>query len=326
MKAIFAEYPSSTDPLDGLRFGEQPDAKPLDDGWTILTVKAAGLNHHDLWTLKGAGLPADRFPMILGGEASGLDEHGNEVFVGTIIADIRWSHNPARDPRHTVLSEGYPGTFAERVAVPRHVLVPKPPEFSHEQAAAVTGTWLTAYRMLFTKSGLRPGDTVLVQGAGGGVSSALIRLARAAGFVVWVTSRSEDKRRTALDIGAHATFPTGSPLPAAVDAVMESVGRATWNHSLNSVRPGGTIVITGATSGSDPVAELDRVFRNELRIIGSTSGTVEEMTRLTEFMLHHNLRPDIAEVLPFEEAERGFRLLERGEMSGKLVFSWNPSL
>jgi NADPH:quinone reductase-like Zn-dependent oxidoreductase len=322
MKAVFAEYPSSTDPLAGLRFGEQPDAKPIDDGWTILSVKAAGLNHHDLWTLRGAGLPADRYPMILGGEASGLDENGNEVFVGTIIADIRWSHDPARDPGHTVLSEGAPGTFAERVAVPRHVLVPKPPEFSHEEAAGLTGTWLTAYRMLFTKSGLQPGETVLVQGAGGGVSTALIRLARAAGFVVWVTSRSEHKRRTAIDIGAHAAFPTGTPLPRAVDAVMESVGRATWSHSLSAVRPGGSIVVTGATSGSDPIAELDRVFWNELRIIGSTSGTVTEMAHLTEFMLHNNLRPNVTEVFPFAQADHAFRLLERGELSGKIVFSW----
>jgi NADPH:quinone reductase-like Zn-dependent oxidoreductase len=322
VKAVFAEYPSSADPLAGLRFGEQPNATPPQDDWTILTVRAAGLNHHDLWTLRGAGLPADRYPMILGGEASGLDENGNKVFIGTIIADIRWSHDPAGDPRHAVLSEGAPGTFAERVAVPRHVLVPKPRVFSHEEAACITGTWLTAYRMLFPKSGLRPGETVLVQGAGGGVSTALIRLARAAGFVVWVTSRSESRRRTAVEIGAHATFPTGTPLPGPVDAVMESVGRATWNHSLSSVRPGGTIVITGATSGSDPVAELDRVFWNELQIIGSTSGTVDEMAYLTEFMVHHNLRPNITEVFPFAQADSGFRLLARGELSGKIVFSW----
>jgi len=221
MKAVFAAYPSTEDPLAGLRFGEQPEANPPDDTWAVLTVKAAALNHHDLWTLRGAGLPANRYPMTLGCEASGLDSQGNEVFIGSIIAAPVWSHEPVRDPLHTMPSEGSPGTFAERVAVPRHILVPKPEAFSHREATCLTGTWLTAYRMLFTKSGMRPGDTVLIQGAGGGVSTALIRLARAGGFQVWVTSRSERKRAAVLDIGAHAAFPSGAPLPAAVDAVMK---------------------------------------------------------------------------------------------------------
>jgi len=322
MYAVYAQHPSSDDPLGALRFGERPEATVPDDTWTLVTVKAAGLNHHDLWTLRGAGLPAGRYPMILGGEASGTDEEGKEVIVGTIIAAARWSHEPVRDPAHTLLSEGAPGTFAERVAVPRHVLAPKPPEFTHAEAACVTGTWLTAYRMLFTKSGLTPGDTVLVQGAGGGVSTALIRLARAAGFRVWVTSRSAEKRAAAERLGAHAAFGSGRPLPEPVDAVMESVGRATWSHTLRSVRPGGTVVVTGATSGADPIAHLNRIFWNELRVIGSTSGTLDELRRLLALMTEHGLRPDIAAELPFADARKGFERLLLGDVVGKIAFHW----
>ncbi|MFJ6895180.1 zinc-binding dehydrogenase [Streptomyces hokutonensis] len=322
MLAVYAQHPSSDDPLGSLCFGEHPEPTVPDDTWTVVTVKAAGLNHHDLWTLRGAGLPADRYPLILGGEASGTDEEGNEVIAGAVIAAPRWSHEPVRDPAHTLLSEGTPGTFAERVAVPRHVLAPKPPEFTHAEAACVTGTWLTAYRMLFTKSGLNPGDTVLIQGAGGGVSTALARLGRAAGFRVWVTSRSLEKRVAAELLGAHASFPSGMPLPEPVDAVMESVGRATWSHSLRSVRPGGTIVVTGATTGADPIAHLNRIFWNELKVVGSTSGTLDELRRLLAFMTEHGLRPDIADELHFTEAHKGFARLLDGDVVGKIAFHW----
>ncbi|MFD6315268.1 zinc-binding dehydrogenase [Streptomyces nigra] len=322
MHAVYAQQPSPAAPLQALRIGEQPEAVPPDGGWTVITVKAASLNHHDLWTLRGAGLPADRYPIILGCEASGVDDEGNEVIVGSIITEPRWCHDPVRDPARTLLSEGAPGTFAERVAVPRHVLVPKPQDFSHTEAACVTVTWLTAYRMLFTKSGLRPGDTVLIQGAGGGVSTALTRLARAAGFRVWVTSRSESKRKAAEHLGAHAAFGSGERLPEPVDAVMESVGRATWHHSLKSVRPGGTIVVTGATSGADANAHLFRMFWNELTVVGSTNGTLDELNLLLSFMRLHGLRPDIADELPFTDAGRGFARLLDGNVFGKIVFTW----
>jgi NADPH:quinone reductase-like Zn-dependent oxidoreductase len=260
--------------------------------------------------------------MILGCECSGVDEDGLDVVVHGLICAPEWRHDPVRDPLHTALSEGAPGTFAERVAVPRYATMPKPEEFTFAEAACLTATWLTAYRMLFTKSGLRPGDTVLIQGCGGGVATALISLARAAGLRVWATSRTEAKRRAALDLGAHATFPSCAPLPEPVDAVMESVGRATWTHSLRALRPGGTIVVTGATTGADPVAHLNRIFWQELRILGSTAGTMEELRSLVQFMRLHRLRPHIACELPFAEAEAGFRRLAEGNVIGKIVFSW----
>ncbi|OXM40632.1 Zn-dependent oxidoreductase, partial [Amycolatopsis alba DSM 44262] len=171
-----------------------------------------------------------------------------------------------------------------------------PEALSFDEAGCLTATWLTAYRMLFTKSGLTPGDTVLVQGAGGGVSAALIRLATAGGIRTWVTSRTAEKRQAALDMGADAAFPHRASLPAPVDAVMESVGRATWAHSIRSLRAGGTVVVTGATTGGTPPALLNRIFWNELRVVGSTSGTLEELRKLIAFMERENLRPDIDSV------------------------------
>src|SRR5262249_38248440 len=152
---------------------------------------------------------------------------------------------------------------------------------------------------LFTKASLRPGQTVLVQGAGGGVCTALISLARASGLRVLVTSRSGDKRESAIRLGAHAAFRTGEPLPEQADAVMESVGRATWSHSMRAVRPGGVIVVTGATTGANPPAHLSRLFWQEIRVLGSTCGTPAELGQLLAFMAQSDLRPLITARLPF---------------------------
>ena len=200
---MFAVTASTTDPdnpLAGLTLGERPEPK-VPDGWTTVTVKAAALNHHDLWTLKGVGVSQDRLPIILGCDAAGVDEDGNEVIVHAVIG--RPVHgDETLDPKRSLLSEVYDGTFAERVAVPRHNLVPKPAGLSFEHAACLPTAWLTAYRMLFEKAGVEPGSTVLVQGAGGGVATALIALGRAAGYRMWATSRSEAKRARALELGA----------------------------------------------------------------------------------------------------------------------------
>ncbi len=135
--------------------------------------------------------------MILGCDAAGVDPDGNEVVVHAVISDPAWKGDETLDPKRSLLSERYQGTLAEKVVVPARNVVPKPAGLSFEQAACLPTAWLTAYRMLFTQSGLKPGDTVLVQGAGGGVSTALITLARAAGIRVWATSRDEGKRAKA---------------------------------------------------------------------------------------------------------------------------------
>src|ERR671911_424070 len=257
MFAVYAEGFSQEDPLSGLVVGERPDPV-APEGWTTVTVKAASLNHHDLWSLRGVGLREEALPMILGCDAAGLDEDGNEVVVHGVVGDPAWTGDEAHDPGRSLLSERHQGTFAEQVVVPRRNLVPKPAALSFEEAACLPTAWLTAYRMLFDKAGLEPGSTVLVQGAGGGVATALILLGRAGGYRVWVTSRSERKRARALELGADQAFESGARLPERVDAVMETIGEATWSHSLKSLAPGGRIVVSGATSGPTPPADLAR--------------------------------------------------------------------
>ena len=250
-----------------------------------------------------------------------MDPDGNEVVVHAVIGDPdAGDGDETLDPRRSLLSERHPGTLAERVAVPRRNLVPKPEALSWEEAACLPTAWLTAYRMLFTKAGLRPGDTVLVQGAGGGVSTALIVLARAAGLRVWATSRDEAKRARAVELGAHAAFPSGERLPARVDAVMESVGRATWSHSVRSLRPGGTIVVVGATTGDDPSADLTQMFFLQRNVVGSTMGTRAELGRLIRMCEATGVRPVVDTVMPLAEAREGFARMAGGDVFGKIVF------
>jgi NADPH:quinone reductase-like Zn-dependent oxidoreductase len=318
--AVYAARLDPKDPLSALETGDRPEPDQP-DGWTTVTVRAASLNHHDLWSLRGVGLPEERLPMILGCDAAGIDENGDEVIVHSVISNPDWRGDETSDPRRSLLSERYQGTFAERVAVPRWNLVPKPEELSFEEAACLPTAWLTAYRMLFTRGDLVPGTTVLVQGAGGGVSTALIVLGRAAGIRVWVTSRSEEKRSRALDLGADQAFEQGARLPDRVDAVMETVGEATWSHSLKSLKPGGTLVVSGATSGAAPPAELNRVFFLQLSIVGSTMGTRDELERLARFCVTREVRPAIDDVMPLQDARRGFESMLNGELFGKIVFT-----
>jgi NADPH:quinone reductase-like Zn-dependent oxidoreductase len=259
--------------------------------------------------------------MILGCDAAGVDEDGNEVVVHAVITDDSWRGDETLDPKRSLLSEKHQGALAERVAVPRHNLVPKPPELSFEEAACLPTAWLTAYRMLFTRGPVVPGMTVLVQGATGGVATALTVLARAGGARVWVTSRSEEKRARALELGADQAFESGARLPERVDAVMETVGQATWAHSLRALKPGGTVVVSGATSGHAPPAELSRVFFLQLSVIGSTMGTRDELERLIRFCVERDIRPAIHAVLPLAEASAGFKSMLEGDIVGKIVFT-----
>src|SRR4051794_11200903 len=269
MLAAAAVRTDADDPLSCLEIGDRPEPS-APDGWTTVTVKAASLNHHDLWSLRGVGLPDDRLPMILGCDAAGIDEDGNEGVVHAAVSPPDWRGDETLDPKRSLLSEAHQGTLAERVVVPRRNLVRKPTGISFEEAACTPTAWLTAYRMLFVKAGLTPGQTVLVQGAGGGVATALIVLGHAAGLRVFATSRSEEKQARAKQLGAEQALPSGARLPERVDAVMETVGAATWSHSVKSLKQGGTIVISGATSGPNPPAELTRIFFLQLNVKGST--------------------------------------------------------
>lgn len=322
MFAVYANSVNPSDPLSALSVGElaQPET-PAD--WVSVRVKAASLNHHDLWSLKGQALKADRVPMILGSDAAGITDDGREVVVHAVIGSEQKVGDrildETLDSRRTLLSELYPGTLAEYVRVPARNLLDKPQGISFEQAACLPTAYLTAYRMLAHRSNTQPGDTVLIQGAGGGVATAAILLGKALGLKVWVTSRDQAKADAALALGADQAFESNAKLPDKVDAVIETVGEATWAHSLRSLRPGGTIVVSGATSGAMPPADLNRVFFLQLTINGSTMGSISDFAEMLELIDRTGVAPVIDSVRPMSEARSAFEAMMTGNVNGKLI-------
>ncbi|MGH3751586.1 MAG: zinc-binding dehydrogenase [Pseudonocardiaceae bacterium] len=320
MFAVYAAGPNHDDPLAALRIGDRPDPEGP-DGHLAVTVRAASLNMHDLWTLRGVGITPEQFPMILGCDGAGVLPDGSEVVIYPVVTSPGWAGDETLDPRRTLLTEKLQGSFADTVVLPERNVLPKPASLTFPEAACLGTTWLTAYRMLFVKSGLRPGQTMLVQGASGGVSTALMQLGRAAGMRVWVTGRSEGKRELARSLGAHQAFEPGARLPERVDAVFETVGRATWSHSAKTLKPGGVIVCSGATTGDADRAELPRLFFLQLRMIGSTMGTRDELHDLLSFLDITGVRPHIGAILPMTDAEQGFTAMLDGDTAGKIVFT-----
>lgn len=319
MRAAYAAAITPDDPLAGLVVDERPDPQPP-EGWVRVAVRAASLNHHDLWTLRGVGIKAEQLPMILGADAAGIDEAtGDEVIVHSVVNTAGWTGDDTLDPGRTLLSEKHQGTLAEYVTVPKRNVLPKPAELSWAEAACLPTAWLTAYRMLFTKSGLRPGQSVLVQGASGGVATACITMARAAGFQVYATARTPAKVARALKLGAHVAVDSGARLPVKVDAVMETVGAATYAHSARALRPGGRIVISGATSGPNPPADLNRFFFLQLELVGSTMGTKQELQDMISFLASSGARPTIDRTLPLDKVADGLAAMESGDLVGKIV-------
>ena len=286
MFAVYAAEPNPDKPLDALRVGERPEPE-VPDGW-VRRQRAGREPEHarpvDAARRRHQARPVPDDPRLRRRRrAAGGPDAGTEVVLHGVLGDASVYGDETLDPQRTLLTEKYQGTFADTVVVPARNVLPKPAELSFSEAACMGTAWLTAYRMLFTKSGLRPGQTMLVQGASGGVSTALVALGKAAGMRVWVTGRSEEKRALAERLGAHQTFESGARLPERVDAVFETVGKATWSHSMRSAKPGGTIVVSGSTSGPDPSADLQRLFFMQLRVVGSTMGTRDELAALLEF-------------------------------------------
>ncbi|SDL36813.1 zinc-binding dehydrogenase [Microbacterium azadirachtae] len=318
MRAAVAVAQNPDDALAGLELKEWPEPGPR-EGWTRVRVKAASLNPHDTWTLRGVGHPAERIPIVLGCDGAGVTDDGREVVIHPVFGDaLRGDGDQTLDPQRALLSETMNGTLADYLLVPDQMIVPKPGSLSFAEAACLGVTWGTAYRMLFTRAGLRAGDRVLVQGASGGVASAAIALASAAGARVYATARSEQKRAFALECGAVGAFEPGARLPERVDVVVETVGEATWAHSLRALRPGGTVVIAGATTGGMPPAELQRIFYQQLSIVGSTGCTRTEFESLLRLLDTTGVRPHVEEI-GFTDIPNGFRRLLDGDVLGKIV-------
>jgi NADPH:quinone reductase-like Zn-dependent oxidoreductase len=317
MFAVYADHPEPNDPLSALVVGERPDPV-VPSGWVKVKVAAASVNHHDVWTLKGVGIPADRFPMILGCDAAGLDAEGQHVLVHSVIGT---GEDETLDPHRTLLSEYHQGTFADYVVVPERNVVPIPSQLTLAEAACLPTAWLTAYRMLTTRGGLTSGETVLVQGVGGGVATAAVVLAKAMGARVWITSRDEHKQQRARGLGADETFASGERLPERVDLVIESVGQATWDHSIKSLRSGGRLITTGATSGDASPALLRHIFFRQLSVIGSTMGTRAELLDLMDFCVSTGIRPLIDRIEPMTQARDAIAAVAAGDIFGKVVLT-----
>jgi NADPH:quinone reductase-like Zn-dependent oxidoreductase len=305
MRAAYVSAFNDADPLAALTVGERPEPVPPADDWVTVEVRASSLNHHDLWSLRGVGLAEDRLPMILGCDAAGIAPDGSEVVVHAMI-------------ENALLSEYYPGTFADRVMVPASNLVPKPKQLSFLDAACLPTAWLTAYRMLTTKGRLPEGGSVLVQGAGGGVATAAVCLGLALGARVYATSRDPEKRKRVAGLGATALEP-GARLPERVDVVIETVGLATLDHSLKCAAPGGRIVVSGATSGYLPEVNLRRVFAYELEILGCRMGTLDELRALIDLCVSRGIHPTVDSVFGFDEIGQAFAKLHDGDIFGKVV-------
>jgi len=311
MRAAYASSTKPDEPLAALTVGDLPEPV-VPEGWVPVDVRASSLNHHELWSLRGVGLPADRLPMILGCDAAGLDPDGNEVVVFPVVTD-------SSDPRGlSLLSERFPGTLAERVHVPRENLVPKPAGLSFIEAACLPTAWLTAFHMLTTEGRVDEAEAVLVQGAGGGVATAAVVLALALGKRVYATSRDPAKRERVAALGATAVEP-GARLPERVDVVIESVGAPTFDHSMKSANPQARIVVCGATGGHQATVDLRRVFAMRLQILGATMGGLAELRALLELMTAKQIRPVIDSTYGFSAVAEAFARLDSGAVFGKVA-------
>ncbi|MDQ3778107.1 MAG: zinc-binding dehydrogenase [Actinomycetota bacterium] len=302
-----------------LRYEDAPDPEP-GPGEVLVELRAAALNRLDLWIRKG--LPSVPKPRILGADGAGLDRSGRRVVINPGI-----EHGDRID----VVGEHMDGTYAELIAVPETNVYPIPDGISFEEAAAFPLVFETAYRMLVTRAAVREGEWVLVWGAGSGVGTAALQITKALGGRVVATSSSDAKLERARDLGAdvvvnHETADvveavreaTGGP---GVEIVVEHVGEATWQTSLQAVRPHGRIAVCGATSGPNPKAALHRVWWKQLTILGSTMGTQGDFEGAYELVKSGRAEPIVDSVFPLSEAAAAHERMESGQHFGKVVLS-----
>jgi NADPH:quinone reductase-like Zn-dependent oxidoreductase len=287
-------------------------------GEVLVALRAASLNHLDLWIRKG--LPSVPKPRILGADGAGVRVDTGE----RVVINPGLEHGALI----TVIGEHTDGTHCELIAVPESNVFPLDYSIDFETAAAFPLVYETAYRMLVTKARLQAGEWVLIWGIGGGVATASFEIARALGAKTLVTSGSDEKLERAREWGADVTVnhATGDVAAAAkevggVDVVVETVGEATWKHSLAAVKPGGRVTVCGATSGPNPPAQLHRFWWKQLTIYGSTMGTREDFLGAYELVRSGRARVHVDSTFPLSETRGAHERLERGEQLGKIVLT-----
>jgi NADPH:quinone reductase-like Zn-dependent oxidoreductase len=318
MTVVYVDKGSLSAPISAIKIAPRLQPKSQ-EGWVRVKMLAAGLNYHDIFTMRGLGMRTPKFPLILGCEGTGILDDGTEVMLYPCMGSPDFKGDETLDPERHVLSEQIDGTLAEYVNVPARNVVQKPAGMGITEAAVLGIAWLTAYRMLFSKSGLRAGQIMLVQGSSGGVTTALIQLGSKAGMRVWCTGRTTEKRELGLRLGAEKAFAAGEVLEEKVDAVFDTSGEGTWEHSLNSVKVGGVVVTCGGHSGSSIPMNVERVFVEQLTIRGSYLGTLQEFKDLISFVVAKGIVPHVGLVLPLSEANVGFYKMIEGNTAGKVV-------
>ncbi|MGE5664843.1 MAG: zinc-binding dehydrogenase [Deltaproteobacteria bacterium] len=330
--------------LDHILYGDVP-APTAGPGQVRVRVRAAALNHLDIFVRNGIPGITLAFPHVLGSDGAGTVESvgdgvtgvkpGDEVVLnpgiscGTCEFCLRGEHSLC--VTFHLIGEHIAGTFAEHVVVPAVNARPKPEALSWEEAAAFPLTYLTAWRMLVTKARVKPGESLLVIGIGGGVSIAALQIAKMLGLVVCVTSGSADKLARARELGAdfgvdHSAGDFSREVRRltgrrGVDIVLDSVGKATWKRSIASLARGGRLLTCGATTGADPEEDIARIFWNQLTVYGSTMGTHAEFADLVRVVATGRLRPVVDTVLPLAQAREAQRRLEEKRQFGKIVLA-----
>ncbi|GHE89856.1 putative zinc-type alcohol dehydrogenase-like protein YogA [Amycolatopsis deserti] len=314
--------------LTGVRVTEVPSPRP-GPGEVVVALRAAGLNHRDLF-LVGARGPGDA-PVVLGSDGAGVVvaagpgaavEPGTEVVVNP---SLDWDEPGGVPEVPAILGVPTDGTFAEYVVVPAKNVAPKPAHLGWSEAAALPLAALTAYRALFTRGGLRAGDHVLLPGIGSGVATFALAMAKAAGATVSVTSRSPEKCRRARELGADRAVGSGedwrTALAEPVDLVVDSVGSATFGQCLSVLRPGGRLVSLGATTGAEVSLSLREMFFRQISVLGTSMGSAREFSQMLALVAEHEIRPVVHRTYSLDDGPRALADLAAGDQFGKLVLT-----
>lgn len=309
---------------------KQIEDPELNVGEVIVRIQSAGLNRRDI------GIPNRRDKeeeaLVLGSDGAGVIEAVGEGVTDVSVGDeviinpaLRWHEESDAPPAgFDILGMPDHGTFAEKIAISADQVEKKPKHLSWDEAGVLALSALTGYRALFTKGRLKVGDTVFIPGAGSGVATYLIMFAKRAGARVIVTSRSEQKRNHAIQLGADLVLDTASDWPEeladeTVDLVIESVGKATFNRSLEVLKKGGSIVVFGATTDDTIDLNLRKFFYGQYKLLGTTMGSGEELREMLAFVEEHQLHPIIDSTFELNHAKEAFYYLKEGKQFGKVA-------
>jgi len=331
MKAIRLHQPGGPEQL---RHEEIPTPAP-GPGEVLVQLKAAALNHRDVWIRMGMQM-ADRLPLIPGSDGAGLVAQvgpgTSHLRVGdpvVINPSLNWGDREDRpSPSFKILGGPDPGTYAEFVLVPAENVFPKPSPLSLEEAGAMPLASLTAWRAVITRGQVRPGDRVVILGIGGGVATFALQIARAAGAMVIVTSSTEAKLERARELGADLAINYTAEdwekivlerTGGGADVIIDSVGKETWGKALRALRPGGRLVTFGATTGRETPVDIRQVFWSQISILGTTMGSPREFAAMLQLYESGRLKPVVDSVFPLRDAPAAHRRMDEGQQFGKIV-------